>query len=310
MGWIAAQRLTAPILALRAAARRIGRGEDVAALLDIRSGDEIEALAHDMATLHRNLATHAAERERAQVELRERNDRLEAIRSVTQEITCELSLTDLLELIIHRAAALVGASTATAYIWEGREGARQRCMTAGMDDFLPKPLRSDVLATVLKRWVGEAGQIEPTVIAVPARQRPDEPTGSTNGGTTSDSPLASLVASAIDSVAVERLRSLQADIVGELVDVFLEQAPQQIQAIRDTATRGDYDMLRRTVHTLKGDAAAWGAHDLVHQCAEIEELSPSDVAHNFDEHLAALQRELERVIVALRELGGVERQLV
>ena len=42
---------------------------------------------------------------------------------MSQEITRELSLTNLLELIIDRAASLVGASAATAYIWDGREGA-------------------------------------------------------------------------------------------------------------------------------------------------------------------------------------------
>ena len=123
VGWFAARRLTAPIMALRAAARGIDRGEDVAALLDIQSGEEIEDLARDLATLHRNLAARTAEREQAQAELRERNDRLEALRSVSQEITRELSLTNLLELIIDRAASLVGASAATAYIWDGREGA-------------------------------------------------------------------------------------------------------------------------------------------------------------------------------------------
>jgi signal transduction histidine kinase/DNA-binding NarL/FixJ family response regulator len=121
VGWIVARRLTAPIVALQAAARGIDRGEDVAGLLDIDSGDEIEDLAHDLTLLHRNLAIRTAEREQAQTELRARNDRLEAIRAVTQEITRELSLTNLLELIIHRAATLVGASAATAYIADGRE---------------------------------------------------------------------------------------------------------------------------------------------------------------------------------------------
>ena len=51
VGWFAARRLTAPIMALRAAARGIDRGEDVAALLDIQSGEEIEDLARDLATL-------------------------------------------------------------------------------------------------------------------------------------------------------------------------------------------------------------------------------------------------------------------
>jgi nitrogen fixation/metabolism regulation signal transduction histidine kinase len=60
VGWIVARRLTAPIVALRAAARGIDRGEDVAALLHIDSGDETEDLARDLALLHRNLAAYTA----------------------------------------------------------------------------------------------------------------------------------------------------------------------------------------------------------------------------------------------------------
>jgi signal transduction histidine kinase/CheY-like chemotaxis protein/HPt (histidine-containing phosphotransfer) domain-containing protein len=123
VGWMVARRLTAPIVALQAAARGIDRGEDVAALLDIESGDEIEDLAHDLALLRQNLAARTAEREHVQAELRARTDRLEAIGIVTQEITRELSLTNVLELIIHRAASLVGASAATAYIADGRDNA-------------------------------------------------------------------------------------------------------------------------------------------------------------------------------------------
>jgi HPt (histidine-containing phosphotransfer) domain-containing protein len=114
----------------------------------------------------------------------------------------------------------------------------------------------------------------------------------------------------IDPAAVERLRALQPGIVGELVDVFLEQAPLHVAALRTAATTGEHTLLRRAAHTLKGDAAAWGAHDLTQRCAEIEQLAPSEVAERFDRHLAALERELAQVQAALHELREAESQLV
>lgn len=69
-------------------------------------------------------------------------------------------------------------------------------------------------------------------------------------------------------------------------------------------------MIRRAAHTLRGDAATWGAAALEQRCAEIEQILPEDLASTFDERLAALERELERVSAALRELGRMERHLV
>jgi CheY-like chemotaxis protein len=38
------------------------------------------------------------------------------------------------------------------------QGDRERCLEAGMDDYLAKPLRADALAAVLRRWLGESEQ--------------------------------------------------------------------------------------------------------------------------------------------------------
>ena len=80
--------------------------------------------------------------------------------------------------------------------------------------------------------------------------------------------------------------------------------------MRTAARTGSFGLLRRAVHTLKGDAATLGASALEQRCAEIEEIVPDDLERTFDELLAAVERELGRVSVALRELGSKERHLV
>jgi len=179
---------------------------------------------------------------------------------------------------------------------------------AGMDDFLSKPLRSDQLAALLKQWAGEPGPVEPSTVdaldGVPVTPR----TAPTTRVRYADAAMAP--SSAIDPAAVQRMRALQPDIVAELVEVFLEQAPEQVETLRTAAQTGAFDLIRRAAHTLKGDAAAWGASALEQRCAEIEQILPEDLATTFDEHLAALEWELDRVSAALRELGRMERHLV
>ena len=184
------------------------------------------------------------------------------------------------------------------------ESDRQRCLMAGMDDFLAKPLRSDLLAALLKQWAGEPGPVEPSTV--------DALDGARTAPTTRVryADAAMPPSSAIDPAAVQRMRALQPDIVAELVEIFLEQAPEQVETLRTAARTGAFDLIRRAAHTLKGDAAAWGASALEQRCAEIEQILPEDLASTFDEHLAALERELDRVSAALRELSRMERHLV
>jgi len=170
-----------------------------------------------------------------------------------------------------------------------------------MDDFLPKPLRSDALATALRRWIGEHDSLldDPLMAAIPPIDLPPLPALVP----AAPRPAAARSRPAIDRAAVERLNAVHADVVGELIDVFVAQAPEQLAAIRDAARSGQPGLLRLTAHTLKGDAAAWGAGDLVRCCAEIERHSDGSPA-DYDMLLSALERELARVTDALRGLGA------
>jgi PAS domain S-box-containing protein len=74
-------------------------------------------------------------RKESEEALRQRTQQLEAVRTVTEEITHELDLTSLLRLLIARAAELVGAASATVYLWESAQGVMVPAAWHGLGDW-------------------------------------------------------------------------------------------------------------------------------------------------------------------------------
>ena len=108
----------------------------------------------------------------------------------------------------------------------------------------------------------------------------------------------------LDQSTLSALSSLgdedDAEMVGELVDLFAEEAPRLISSMREAAGRGDDEELRRSAHSLKGSSGYLGATLLASRAHEVEQrarASETDGVEKRIEELAALS---ERVVTALR----------
>jgi PAS domain S-box-containing protein len=115
-------------------------------------------------------------------------------------------------------------------------GDRERCLEAGMDDYLAKPLRPEELDAVLERWLGFA----PAVEAI------------------------------IDDARMRTFRDDYPDIVDQLLDLFLSSTPPLLDELRAAVDAGDDEALRRTAHKLKGSCQNIGATFMVTLCRSIE----------------------------------------
>jgi HPt (histidine-containing phosphotransfer) domain-containing protein len=66
--------------------------------------------------------------------------------------------------------------------------------------------------------------------------------------------------------------------LGELIDEFLDDAPAQLESLREGATSGDAERAKRAAHTLKGNSRTFGAWELASLCQEAEAAALDDLA--------------------------------
>jgi len=174
-------------------------------------------------------------------------------------------------------------------------GDRERCLVAGMDDHLPKPLQRKALAKMLDQWVAEASPAGSVVKFVPSPTDAGE-------GEANDSPSGR--ADRAVPLDLGRLAEIAGDDEGfarELVTLFLEDAATHLNTLTAAIERGEAEVVGEIAHTLKGSASNVGAEPIRGLAYELEKHGRNRELAGVESLLAAMRGELERVREAAEE---------
>jgi CheY-like chemotaxis protein/HPt (histidine-containing phosphotransfer) domain-containing protein len=163
------------------------------------------------------------------------------------------------------------------------QGDRERCIEAGMNDYVSKPVSPPALAEVLARWL----------------PKQDAELGLLQAGRTPPLVLPSAPPAVFDRAALlERLMNDE-HLVQVVTESFLDDIPRQIEALRGYLEAYEAPGAERQAHTIKGASATVGGEALRALAFEMEKAGKAGDLGSMAAHMDDLEREFVRLKEAM-----------
>ncbi|NET88576.1 MAG: PAS domain S-box protein [Kamptonema sp. SIO1D9] len=167
---------------------------------------------------------------------------------------------------------------------------REKCLAAGMDDYLSKPVNQDDLGTKLQHW---ATQLEKLPRQRELRQK-----------RTQLQPRKSSIGESSDVVLdFERLRAISRGKIAfqrRLLTIFLEKSRSDLGEIREAIAVRDFTKIQGYGHRLKGSSGNVGARKLSDLANRLENIGRDRIIAGSSEVLEAIEEHLEQIAILLQ----------
>jgi len=154
---------------------------------------------------------------------------------------------------------------------------KEKCLLAGMDGAIGKPLRLNKLRDELLSWISSSPQSteKPAISPEPV------------------SEAQQIETLAYDPRVIDDLFEGIGDVVIKMLEAFLEDSPIYIDSLKQALQRGSSKNVRELAHTLKGSASNFGAINFLETARIIEHLANNQQLHQCDIYIEALVDDFE-----------------
>ena len=206
-----------------------------------------------------------------------------------------------LEAPQHKHVPIVGL-TANAM-----QGTREQCLTAGMDEYLAKPVKRTSLHRLLRHFFPTASSIsdlgdvaddtDAQKLVVLDEETLDEP--HTSDATDTDAQKLVM----LDEETLDELHTLDAPggfSLREVMELFIDQSDHFVEEMRQLLADQQGPELRRSAHTFKANGRDLGAQRLAAVCQQIEDCAREGQFEGLDALIDEAEREANAVCDALR----------
>ena len=154
------------------------------------------------------------------------------------------------------------------------EGDREKCIDAGMDDYLTKPVEQNTLLSTMERW-----SFTPRATGASPKKEPLPPANDNISSVPASSPKADNIAAEgsqpapVDFKRLERITHGNADRLKELINLYLKQTTGLCQQIEEAVQKGAIKEIEQYSHKICGSSANCGVLDMVQFFRNVEHLA-------------------------------------
>jgi CheY-like chemotaxis protein/HPt (histidine-containing phosphotransfer) domain-containing protein len=155
------------------------------------------------------------------------------------------------------------------------KGDRERCLAAGMDEYVSKPVRERQLLLAMRAVLGEE-------VPAPPEERLE--------------PVAAPDLDLIDWDAALKICGGDHGLLRDIAQAFLEEEPRRLDEIQKAIDTSDWELLHRAAHTIKGSMRYFGAQAVFDRAFGLEQLAARQSVEGAEEILGLLKQELAKLV--------------
>jgi two-component system, sensor histidine kinase and response regulator len=193
------------------------------------------------------------------------------------------------------------------------KGDREKCLTAGMNDYVSKPIDTEHLFAALAKWIKPKDSPTKTI-------PPEDPSGpsvteqasiANEADHSAPSPSSDEFPKTLPGIdlqsALKRLRGNE-ELLKKLLGEFVDRYASSVEEIRAALKKEDIELSQHLIHTLKGVAGNFSADDLYTATVELENAVPNKEYKDLNDLIEKVEAALSQVVKSARSLDNLDDQ--